>query len=291
MASKGPPTWLELIARPQLSKVMHRLVTARTPGPILRYATRTFSRIYGVEVDEAEQPIDRYETFQAFFTRRLKPGLRPIVTDADTVPSPADGRLSAFGKLGHGTLVQAKGVEYSLDALLGASADAEPYRGGSYAVVYLAPYNYHRVHTMCAGKLTHWRYVPGALYPVNRLGIEHVPGLFARNERIIGHFDSEFGRCALVMVGATFVGHMTVAFADIASNAGQPASGRVDLSAPVELQRGDEFGVFEMGSTVVMVFDRDDLEPAITLGDAIRVGEPALRTRRAAGAARGADTE
>ena len=173
--------------------------------------------------------------------------------------------------------MQAKGVDYSLDALLGDSADADVYRNGSYAVVYLAPYNYHRVHCAWQGNLTAWRYLPGALFPVNAVGLRHVPGLFARNERIVGHFDTEFGRAALIMVGATFVGHMTVSFADARSNTGLPASGRVEMPEPVSFERGDEFGVFEMGSTVVLVFERDDLEPAMPLGSPIRMGQAALQ--------------
>ena len=277
MSQPGPPTWMELIGRPKLSQVMRKIVTSKPPRPVLRFAIKTFCDIYNVETEQAERDVLDYESFQAFFTRRLKPGLRPFEAAKEIVPSPSDGTLSAFGPLGEGSLVQAKGVEYSLDALLGSASDADPYRGGSYAVVYLAPYNYHRVHCPIDGELTHWRYVPGALYPVNKTGLKHVPGLFARNERIIGHFDCEFGRCAVIMVGATFVGHMTVAFSDFATNESQPATGRVDAKPAVKMGRGDEFGVFEMGSTVVLLFDRDDLEPALPLGTAIRAGQAALR--------------
>ncbi len=279
MARTTPPGWLELIARPRVSQWMHKLVNLRAPKPVMRFAIGTFSKIYKVEVEEAERPVLEYETFQAFFTRRLKPNLRPFDADSKVVPSPADGALSKFGPLGGGTLVQAKGVQYSLDALLGSGEDADPYRGGSYAVVYLAPYNYHRVHTPCDGELTHWRYVPGALYPVNQTGQRHVEGLLARNERIIGHFESEFGRCAVIMVGATFVGHMTVTFADHVTNEGAPATGRVDLTPPVKMGRGDEFGVFEMGSTVVLLFDRPDMEPAIDLDAPVRAGQALLRIK------------
>lgn len=280
MPDPKPPLWLETIARPRVSQLMRKLVTSHPPRPVLRFAIQKFSDIYGVEVDQAERNVLEYETFQAFFTRRLKPGLRPFSDDPEVVPSPSDGTLSAFGKLGSGTLVQAKGVEYSLDALLGSGDDANPYRGGSYSVVYLAPYNYHRVHTPVTGQLTHWRYVPGALYPVNKMGLKHVPGLFARNERIIGHYDCEFGKCAVIMVGATFVGHMTVAFTDLKTNESQPSPGTVTANPAVEMTRGDEFGVFEMGSTVVLLFDRDDLEPALPLGSSIVAGQAALRVHK-----------
>jgi phosphatidylserine decarboxylase len=280
----APPRWLEAIARPALSQVMHRVVRTEPPRPVLGAAIRAFSRAWGVDLAEAARPVEDYRSFQDFFTRTLKDGLRPIEADPALVPSPSDGRLSAFGPLAEGRLVQAKGVEYSLDALLGGADDAAPYRHGSYAVVYLAPNDYHRVHCPWRGTLTHWRYLPGALYPVNKVGLRHVPGLFARNERIVGHFDCEFGRAALIMVGATFVGHMRVRFTDLATNTGAPASGRVVAEAPLAFERGEELGVFEMGSTVVLLFDRDDLELAGAprshgLGARVRVGAPVLRLR------------
>ncbi len=278
-ADQRPPSWLRAVSDPRVSRVMHKVVTWQPPKPVLGAAIRTFSRAWGVELHEAERPVDDYVSFQDFFTRTLKEGARPIAQERDVVASPADGKLSAFGPLGDGRLVQAKGVEYALDALLGDSADADPYRHGSYAVVYLAPNNYHRVHVPLRGTLTHWRYIPGALYPVNKIGLSNVPGLFARNERIVGHIDSELGKVGVIMVGATFVGHMKVAFTDLATNAGAPASGRVAPESPVAFERGDEFGVFEMGSTVVLVFDRDDIEPTVPLGSAVRMGQAILRAR------------
>ncbi|MCO4761083.1 MAG: phosphatidylserine decarboxylase [Myxococcales bacterium] len=275
--SSTPPIWLRAISDPRVSKVMHRLVTTQPPAPVLEGAIRTFSRLYGVNLEESAKDVSEFDSFQAFFTRKLKEGERTIEDNSAYVPSPADGKLSAFGELGEGTLVQAKGVEYSLDALVGDSSDADAYRHGSYAVVYLAPYNYHRVHCAWQGKLTSWRYLPGALYPVNEMGLRHVPGLFARNERLIGHFDTEFGRAAMIMVGATFVGHMSVVFSDLKTNAGTPASGRVLPGAPVPFERGQEFGIFEMGSTVVMLFERSDLTPAMPLGTPIRMGQAALK--------------
>ncbi len=272
-----PPIWMRAIGDPRLSKVMHRLVTARPPAPVVHGAIRTFARLYNVNLEEAALGVAEFDTFQDFFTRKLKAGERTIESEPGFVPSPADGKLSAFGSLGEGRLVQAKGVEYSLDALVGDSNDADAYRHGSYAVIYLAPHNYHRVHCAWRGELTSWRYLPGALFPVNSVGLAHVPGLFARNERIIGHFDTEFGRAALIMVGATFVGHMSVAFSDVKSNAGLPASGRVRVGTPVPFARGDEFGVFEMGSTVVLLFERADLAPALPLGSPIRMGQAALK--------------
>jgi len=273
----APPRWLELVARPAVSQAMGRLVRAHAPAPVMRSAIRAFAKVYGADLAEAADPVEAYKTFQAFFTRRLKAGARPIDDHAKVVPSPADGVLSAFGSLAGGALVQAKGVDYSLADLLGGDDDAAPYVGGSYAVVYLAPHNYHRVHSPWTGTVRQWRYLPGALYPVNALGLKRVPGLFARNERIVGHCDTEFGRAALVMVGATCVGHMRVAFTDLACNEGMPPSGLRDCAPLLALRRGDEFGVFEMGSTVVLVFARSELAPALPLPSPVKVGASLLR--------------
>jgi phosphatidylserine decarboxylase len=278
MTSKStPPPWLDLLAHPRVSQMMGHVVRARPPKPVLQAAIKAFATAYRVELHEMDEPDGGFDSFQAFFTRKLKPGSRPVERTAGVVPSPCDGVLAAFGPLGRGTLIQAKGVEYSLDALLGGSVDADPYRGGSYAVGYLAPRNYHRVHSPWDGTIARWRYLPGALYPVNRLGIEHVHGVFARNERLVAHCDTEFGPAALVMVGATCVGHMRVCFTDLCANEGKPGSGLTDVAPALPQQRGDEFGVFEMGSTVVLVFARGDVKPVLPVPSDMRMGQGCLQ--------------
>ena len=272
-----PPAWMNLLANPRVSQAMGVLVRVKAPRPVLDAAIRAFSKVYRVDVDEAEQPAEGFATFQDFFTRRLKPGMRPLDLTPDVVPSPVDGVLSVFGPLGRGTLIQAKGVEYTLDALLGGCVDADPYRGGCYAVGYLAPRNYHRVHSGWRGDIVRWRYLPGALYPVNAMGLKHVHGVFARNERVVAHCTTEFGPAAMIMVGATCVGHMRVCFSDLAANEGQPGSGLVPLTPPLHQERGDDFGVFEMGSTIVLVFARPDLEPVLPIPSPVRMGQAILK--------------
>lgn len=277
--SAKPPVWLETVSRPVVSQAMRKVVQLRPPAPVLHGAIRAFSAAWGVDLQEAARPASTYTTFQEFFTRTLRPGLRPIAAERELLPSPSDGRLSACGPLGEGRLVQAKGVDYALDALVGDREEADAYRFGTYAVVYLAPNDYHRVHCPWQGVLTHWRYVPGALYPVNRLGLANVPGLFARNERFVAHFSTEFGRAALIMVGATFVGHMRVMCTDLATNEGHgAAASRADDSLPA-VERGDEFGVFEMGSTVVLLLESEAWVPAVPLDSKVRMGQALLRRR------------
>lgn len=276
-SSSKPPLWLTALGNPKVSQTMGKLVQLRPPKPLLGAAIRLFSKVYGADVSEAERAIGDFDSFQDFFTRRLKPNARPIEQAPDLMPSPVDGVLSAFGPLGRGTLIQAKGIEYSLDDLLGGAEDAEPYRNGMYAVAYLAPKNYHRVHTGWQGAIARWRYLPGALFPVNQWGIKYVDGLFARNERVLAHCDSEFGPLAMVMVGATCVGHMRVCFTNMAANEGHPDSGLCTLSPPLHQARGDEFGVFEMGSTVVLLFARSDISPVVTVPSPIVMGQAILR--------------
>lgn len=275
--AKKTPVLLDLLSRPQVSQAMGRLVRLRPPRPVLQAAIHGFCKVYGADPSEAERPVADFATFQEFFTRRLKPGMRPVDQATGILPSPADGVLSVCGQLHNDTLIQAKGIDYSLDALLGGKEDADPYRGGSYAVVYLAPKNYHRVHSPWQGEITRWRYVPGPLYPVNSMGIQHVPGLFAKNERIIGHCQTEFGPAALIMVGATCVGHMRVAFTDLATNEGQPGSGLRNLDPGFAQSRGDEFGVFEMGSTVVLVFANPNVVPMLTVPSPVLQGQGILK--------------
>ncbi len=272
-----PPAWLNLLSHPRVSQAMGRLVRVKAPKPVLLAAMHGFCKVYGADPREAERELADFTTFQDFFTRRLKAGARPIDTRPDIVPSPVDAVVSAFGPLGRGTLIQAKGVEYSLDALLGGSDDADPYRHGTYAVAYLAPKDYHRIHSPWNGEIVRWRYLPGALYPVNAMGIKHVHGVLARNERVVAHCTTEFGPAAMIMVGATCVGHMRTCFTDLCANEGRPGSGLRTLDRPLAQQRGDEFGVFEMGSTIVMVFARSDLDAVRPVPFAIKVGEPMLR--------------
>lgn len=277
-----PPKWLDLLGRPGVSRAMGKLVRWRAPRPVLDRAIDIFSQVYDVDRSEAIVPPGGYRTFQQFFTRALRDGARPVDQDPEVIVSPADGVFSAWGPMEDGTLVQAKGVNYRLDALLGDAADALTFERGTYAVIYLAPSNYHRVHSPVDGRVTAWRHVPGPLYPVNEMGLRHVEGLFARNERIIGFVQSDFGQLAQIMVGATCVGSMQVAFAPPRHlRATTGFTRRINLGEPWVCERGGPWGVFEMGSTVVLLTERDDVAPAVAPGSPIRVGEPLLRRKAA----------
>ncbi len=220
-----------------------------------------------------------YEDFNAFFTRALRPGARPLGGDARTIVSPVDGTMNLCGRLDANRLLQAKGHWYSLEALLAGAAGqwAAPFRDGSFATIYLAPYNYHRIHMPADGTLAAAWYVPGRLFSVNTVASRLVPGLFARNERLVLLFEGTTGAFAVIFVGALNVGSMaTVWHGDVT-----PRRPRVvaELPLPPQAQRfrerGAEIGRFNMGSTVIVLFGPDAARlHSIATGTPMRVGLP-----------------
>ena len=239
-----------------------------------------FVRGFKPVMHDALQPDPQaYGTFNEFFTRALRADARPMPRAADTLACPVDGTVSSFGPIDHDQLWQAKGQNYSLLALLaGDTAQAACYRQGSFITIYLAPYNYHRIHMPLGGRLDAAAYVPGALFSVNDVTAAHVPGLFARNERVVCHFEHDGQRFALILVGALFVGSMsTVWHGDIA-----PTDGRVvtplratATAVPLQIARGGEMGRFNMGSTVILLFPKGSVALAddLRVGSKVRMGE------------------
>jgi phosphatidylserine decarboxylase len=267
------------LSNPALSRVMARLADARLPQPILRALLRTYVRTYRVDLSEAAEPLGAYPTFNAFFTRRLREGVRPVAREPALVVSPSDSRLQSFGRVPPSALLeQIKGRSYTLAALLGDPSEAALFTGGAHATLYLSPSMYHRVHVPVDGRITAWRYLPGRLYPVNAMAVRHVEGLFTVNERVVVTIESDdVGPVAVVLVGATNVGRMTLAFAGLTTNAGGPAVA-VHLEKPQAVRRGDELGAFNLGSTVVLLAADPSLEPAgVNEGDIVRMGQPLWR--------------
>ena len=239
---------------------------------------RWFVGRYAVNMAEAANPdIGSYQSFNEFFTRSLREGARPIA-DANYV-SPVDGAISQIGEIDGDQIFQAKGHHYSTAALLGGDAVlAAKFHDGSFATLYLSPKDYHRIHMPCDGRLTRMVYVPGALFSVNPTTARGVPGLFARNERVVCVFESADGPFVLTLVGATIVGSMATAWHGVVN---PPRSGEVrewnyaNDDHQMILKKGDEMGRFLLGSTVVMLFKKDQLQfnSAWARGGAIRMGE------------------
>jgi phosphatidylserine decarboxylase len=266
------------VSWPLLSQLTGRLSDLRLPPFGLRPLLRLYVRAFGVDLGEAAEPLESFATFNAFFTRRLREGTRPVAVGDGVVVSPSDSRLSAIGPVPpDGRLEQVKGSTYSIEALLGSAEDAAPLRRGVHATLYLSPAMYHRVHSPVDGRVVAWRYVPGRLFPVNGAGVRSVPGLFTRNERVALFLDTEaHGPVAVVLVGAANVGRMSLAFADLVTNRGRPG-GRTVPAEPVAVRRGDEIGAFNLGSTVVLLLADPGLSPVAAAGDLVRVGQALWR--------------
>ena len=252
-------------------------VASKESGRTRLMTIRWFVRKYGVDMGEAAQPdIAGYASFNDFFTRALRPGVRPIA-DARLV-SPVDGTVSQLGAIDHDQIVQAKGHRYSTTALVGGdSALAARFDDGHFATLYLSPRDYHRIHMPCDGRLVRMIYVPGELFSVNPTTARGVPGLFARNERTVCIFErADGGPFAIVLVGATIVGGMATVWhgAINALRTKRLREWHYQADA-VLLKKGDEMGRFLLGSTVVLLFPKGplDFEPGWESGRSIRVGE------------------
>jgi len=234
-----------------------------------------FARVYGIDPIEAEKPIAEYSGFDDFFTRRLRPGARPVDTSAGRVVSTSDGTVVESGLAAAGKLLQAKGVLFSLEELIGDGEAAARLEGGAYFITYLSPKDYHRVHSPVGGRVVGWRHIPGVLFPVNARSVNREPRLFVGNERFVTFIEGEAGFVVVVMVAAVGVGHVTAAYDDeVATHRSHfQRAGARRYENPRPIGRGDELGIFHLGSTTIVVFepDRVTLDP-LAPGSAIRMG-------------------
>lgn len=223
-----------------------------------------FIKQYGIDMSIAErETAEEYKTFNDFFTRSLKEGVRPIDEDSDSIVNPADGKVSQLGKIENGFIFQAKDHLFSAKTLLGGDEElAKPFKNGEFATIYLSPKDYHRVHMPMDGRLTKMIHVPGNLFSVNPLTARNVPNLFARNERVVAMFDTEIGPMAMVLVGATIVGSIETVWHGTIT---PPTRDKLKVwDYPVEgefsLKKGQEMGRFKLGSTVVLLFPENSME-------------------------------
>jgi phosphatidylserine decarboxylase len=267
-----------LLPKHLLTAIVFRLAGIRT-APLKDFLIRRFVDLYDVDVEEADLPVpDGYTSFNDFFTRQLVDGARPIDSSANTIISPVDGTVSAAGKLDSDMLLQAKGRHYSLsDLLMTDIEDADRFRNGSFATLYLAPHNYHRVHCPVSGSLVAMRYVPGALYSVNAATVSLLPNLFTRNERLICHFNSAAGPIILIFVGAMHVGSISTPWTGLIRPRRKGVVEDIDIARhghPTEVAKGDLLGWFNMGSTVILLLPPVSFELSLEAGSggAVRMG-------------------
>jgi phosphatidylserine decarboxylase len=276
---------LHIVPKNLLSHVVGILVHAQYPFGLHKAVRDWFIKAYKIDTAEAEHPVSHYPTMGAFFVRRLKAGARPIAPDS--LVSPVDGTLTQGGRFDPAkpTLRQIKGLDYGLQDLIGPGFDLAEYRDGGFMTIYLAPYNYHRIHAPIAGQVTRCAYVPGALWPVNTWSVANIPGLFVVNERITVELSGEAGKALVVMVGATNVGRITLDFHSgmIGNQFPRPVASQWVPPAPLRLEKGQGLGCFELGSTVILILSKGlaekagarwlDRSGAATAGETVRMGQ------------------
>lgn len=263
-----------------LSRLVGKLAEAELGG-FTTWIIKLFIKQYNVDMSEAlHSDPAYYRSFNAFFTRPLKPEARAIDGNQNVLIHAVDGTVSQFGNINADSIFQAKGHDFSLTSLLGGNPTiAKPFKNGDFATIYLAPRDYHRIHMPIDGTLTDMIYVPGELFSVNPLTAQNIPGLFARNERVVALFDTPVGKMAMVLVGATIVASIETVWAGTVT---PPAGKNVqhwtyesDTESSVSLKKGDELGRFKLGSTIVVCFENDaiDFEDLVP-GQVTRLGTP-----------------
>ncbi len=274
-----------LLPHQLLSRLMLLLTRIRW-RPWKNFLISQIAKRFRVDWTEAANPDqDSYEHFNAFFTRALKPGARTPVADPDALLMPADGRISQLGRIVDGRIFQAKGMDFSTEELLGSARAAAAFRNGLFATIYLSPRDYHRVHMPWDGQLVETRHMPGRLFSVSPGTVANVPRLFARNERLVCSFDTDFGSMTVVMVGALLVSGVETVWNGVEI---PPYAGRVferdyaHRDPRVALQRFAEMARFNYGSTVIVLLPEAvvALDPTLAAGDSVRLGQCLARRMR-----------
>ncbi|MEO1267562.1 MAG: archaetidylserine decarboxylase [Myxococcota bacterium] len=281
---------LRLLPKNSLSRAVGRLSDLPIPEPLRALVFKTFAQQVGADLSETELDLAAYTSLNAFFTRRLRSGRRPVDQSAGAIVSPVDAVVSEMGRIEAGELTQTKGRSYTLAELLADRRQVEHFLGGWFFTLYLSPKDYHRVHSPAPGALVGYRYEPGHLFPVNAAAVQHVERLFCINERVAIWIDGfapsgSEGQpfrgtpIAVVMVGATCVGRMTLAFDTLETNQRPARSRQVHYQDPQRLDRFDELGVFNLGSTVILLVGADSLSisDALRPGSRVRVGQRLAR--------------
>ena len=270
-----------LVPQHSLSRLAAKLAESQTPW-LKRWLIEHFISTYNINMEEAlESDPDQYPSFNAFFTRQLKPDARPLDSSSSSITSPADGAISQIGYMDGEQLIQAKGKTFSANALLGSEQDAALFDQGAFTTIYLSPKDYHRVHMPVDGQLLHCRYIPGQLFSVNRATTRHIPGLFARNERLVCLFQTPVGKVAIVLVGAMLVAGIGTVWEPLYSPNPKGVIEQMFSGEPnTSLQKGDELGHFNFGSTVIMLFEKSAIswQAQLARGSEVRMGQQIATT-------------
>ncbi len=251
---------LRLLPKNLISRLAGVLADLELPAPALSSLIQLYCQFYSVKRHEIKTPVGSMRTFNDFFTRELRPELRPIDQTPDSVVSPVDGTIAEFGRIEQGLLVQTKGILYSLIDLVGKES-AAVFKEGYFVTIYLSPADYHRIHVPISGKIRNFSYFSGNLWPVNSIGVKQIGGLFALNERIVTPIEGDQGIIGLVKVGATIVGKIKVNYSDLSSNSKNPTQLNMPIIPERAYRKGDEIGRFQLGSTVILLFEKGKFKP------------------------------
>lgn len=270
----------KFLPRNHLSYLVGQLVHWQGPRLWATFSIRVFAKIFNINLAEAEKPLTDYPSIGEFFVRKLKPGLRPIAPAAAIHPT--DSQISQSGRIHGGQMIQAKGKEFYVQDFLVNPEATKTYQNGYFITYYLCPTDYHRVHSPVSGMITKVIHVPGELWPVNKWSVENIHDLFSVNERIIVEIASDFGPVSVVFVGATNVGQIELSFdKSFRGNQLTLAKNRmVEYKTPIQIEKGDELGMFRMGSTIVAVYPEvfaDKYEGKLNLDRYVKYGQALTR--------------
>lgn len=260
----------------EFSRIMGRIAGLHLPGPLMRAVIDAYCRYFNVDLSDVK--VEDWKSLNDFFTRHLLPGARPVDLSTDTMVSPADGTIQSLGMVKEDTALQVKGISYRVSELLGNRQDAKKFDNGFFYTVYLSPADYHRVHSPVDGSIVSARYIPGRLFSVNPRVGKYCDNFLVRNERVVITIDTDvFGKVVVVMVGAAGVGSIEVfGFPEIVTDNGKKTEFFMRKS-PINIKKGQEIGVFNMGSTVVVFATANTEYIGNTIGKPVRYGEVFLR--------------
>ena len=266
--------FLKLLPKNLISRLVGVLTDLKIPTPFLLSIIQIYCMVYKVNLEEMEAYPNQLRTFNDFFTRKLKPGARPIDEEVGSIISPVDGTISEFGAINKGFLTQTKGILYSLNDLIGKK-DSKLFEDGFFITIYLSPADYHRIHSPINGVVKNFSYFSGNLWPVNNFGVKQIGGLFAINERIFTPL--RYGKnnvAGVVKVGATIVGKISLDYNNLTTNSKKANQIYLPIIPEKKYQKGDEIGKFMMGSTVILLFQKDQfISKEINSGQKLKMGE------------------
>ena len=264
-----------LIPKNVISRMVGCFALLRLPGPILNLTINWYSNKYGVNTDEILYPEKGFKTFDDFFTRKLKNKVHSIEKSEDLVVSPVDGRIDQFGEVSHYTAIQAKGSEYQLNDFI-PSSTFKNFVDASFITIYLSPADYHRIHSPVSGKIAGFYHIPGTLFTVRKFMTEKIDGLYCKNERVISYIKSNCGLVAVCKIGAMNVGKISLSYNKLITNKVFRRREEFFYSEGEHpsINKGDELGIFHLGSTVILFFQKDRIKfDKIAVGQHVRVGE------------------